>query len=123
MRSALFWAPSGDGSRPAPPGQPESISSDLPSGVTNKVPPPPSTSIDTILRVPSAARGGIVSADVSSAAARILRIMLFRPVGLVESIAFIDDRDMTILLDAQAQAEELVLGLVGAFIGDHLGRA
>src|SRR5436190_340134 len=63
MRSALFLAPSGDASSPAPLGQPVSISSDLPSGVTNRVPPPPSTSMETTLRVPSAASAGAANAD------------------------------------------------------------
>src|SRR4051812_14620597 len=98
MRSALFWAPSGDGSRPAPPGQPVSINSDLPSGVTNRVPPPPSMSMETTFKLPSAASEGIVRAEASSAAARVLRIMLFRPVGFVEAIAFIDDGDRAALL-------------------------
>ena len=77
MRVALLFAPSGDGNNPAPAGQPVSISSDLPSGVTNRVPPPPSTSMDTTFKVPSAAKDGMVRADASRAAANILRIMLF----------------------------------------------
>src|SRR6185295_11130869 len=36
-------------------GLPVSINSDLPSGVTNKVPPPPSTSMDTICKALSLA--------------------------------------------------------------------
>src|SRR5580704_11465103 len=121
MRSALFCAPSGEASRPKPDGQPVSISSDLPSGVTNSVPPPPSTSIETTFRVPSAASAGTVSADVISAAARILRIMLFPPIGLVIAVALIDHGDLAVLFDAQAQGVGHVLALVGAGIGDHVG--
>src|SRR6185369_10231298 len=83
-------------------GLPVSISNDLPSGVTNRVPPPPSTSMETTFSVPCWASAGTVSAEVSSAAARNLRINS-APIGFVIAITLIDHRHLAVLLNAQAQ--------------------
>src|SRR3569833_2640599 len=66
MRSAASAVPSGDGISPKPAGQPLSISRDFPSGVTNKVAAPPSTSMETMRSGVSAAAGAASSRRAST---------------------------------------------------------
>src|SRR4051812_4335375 len=70
MFSELGWSPRS--------GLPESIRTDLPCGVTNSVPPPPSTSIETICKASSlCAIAGVAMAAPASNAIKIFRFMSF----------------------------------------------